>query len=329
LAGYLHPQWLSRSVLKRRGEGRLGTKKLVMGVNNERSLRPRRGLTALEHAMTAKAVLVCAVAAGVMGCTRSSTQRPPGPIVSALFAVDAEFGSDPETTARAFTSLQDIAARVEQRRRHTRTDVADDINAVVFGELGFEREIESTASRFFRLSSVLGDRRGSCLGLGALYLAIGERIGIPLDGILLPGHFFVRTRGPASHNVELLRRGEAMPDEWYRKKYGPWPETRSAYFRPVTVSELGAIHWYNRGNELRAAGNLGAAEQAFARAAQEFPGFAEAHASLGAAKQQRGAFAEAEASYRAAARAWPDLPGLAHNLEILRAQREQDAPARR
>ena len=316
-------------MLKRRGEGRLGTKKLVMGVNNERSLRPRRGLTALEHAMTAKAVLVCAVAAGVMGCTRSSTQRPPGPIVSALFAVDAEFGSDPETTARAFTSLQDIAARVEQRRRHTRTDVADDINAVVFGELGFEREIESAASRFFQLSSVLGDRRGSCLGLGALYLAIGERIGIPLDGILLPGHFFVRTRGPASHNVELLRRGEAMPDEWYRKKYGPWPETGSAYFRPVTVAELGAIHWYNRGNELRAAGNLGAAEQAFARAAQEFPGFAEAHASLGAAKQQRGAFAEAEASYRAAARAWPDLPGLAHNLEILRAQREQDPAAQR
>jgi tetratricopeptide (TPR) repeat protein len=279
--------------------------------------------------MTAKAVLVCAVAAGVMGCTRSSTQRPPGPIVSALFAVDASFGGDPETIMRAFTKLQDIAARVEQRRRHSRADVADDINAVVFGELGFEREIESTASRFFQLSSVLGDRRGSCLGLGALYLAIGERIGVPLDGILLPGHFFVRTRGPAGRNVELLRRGEAMPDEWYRKKYGPWPETRSAYFRPVTVAELGAIHWYNRGNELRAAGNLGAAEQAFARAAQEFPGFAEAHASLGAAKQQRGAFAEAEASYRAAARAWPDLPGLAHNLEILRAQREQDAPARR
>ena len=275
--------------------------------------------------MTAKAVLVCAVAAAALGCTRSSIQGPPGPIVSALFAVDAEFGADPETTARAFTNLQDIAAQVEQRRRHTRADVADDINAVVFGELGFQREIESTASRFFQLSSVLGDRRGSCLGLGALYLAIGERIGIPLDGILLPGHFFVRTR----HNVELLRRGEAMPDEWYRKKYGPWPETGSAYFRPVTVAELGAIHWYNRGNELRAAGDLGTAEQAFARAAQEFPGFAEAHASLGAAEQQRGAFAEAEASYRAASRAWPDLPGLAHNLEILRAQREQDPAAQR
>jgi len=279
--------------------------------------------------MTAKAALVCAVAAAATGCTRSATQRPPGPIVSTLFALDADFGADGDAIVRAFSSLQDIVAAVEQRHRRTRGDVADDINVVVFGEFGFQREIESTASRFFQLSSVLGDRRGSCLGLGALYLAIGERIGVPLDGILLPGHFFVRTRGPGGHNVELLRRGEAMPDEWYRKKYRPWPENRSAYFRPVTVSELGSIHWYNRGNDLRAAGDLGAAEQAFARAAQEFPGFAEAHASLGAAQQRRGAFAEAEASYRAAARAWPDLPGLAHNLEILRAQREQDAPARR
>ena len=279
--------------------------------------------------MTAKTALLCAVAAAATGCTRSATQRPPGPIVSTLFALDADFGADGDAIVRAFSSLQDIVAAVEQRHRRTRGDVADDINVVVFGEFGFQREIESTASRFFQLSSVLGDRRGSCLGLGALYLAIGERIGVPLDGILLPGHFFVRTRGPGGHNVELLRRGEAMPDEWYRKKYRPWPENRSAYFRPVTVSELGSIHWYNRGNDLRAAGDLGAAEQAFARAAQEFPGFAEAHASLGAAQQRRGAFAEAEASYRAAARAWPDLPGLAHNLELLQEQRDPDAAAQR
>ena len=279
--------------------------------------------------MTAKAALLCAIATAGLGCSRSATQRPPGPMVSTLFALDADFGTDADTIARAFTSLQDIAARVEQRHRSTRADVAEDINAVVFGELAFQREIESTASRFFQLSSVLSDRRGSCLGLGALYLAIGERIGVTLDGILLPGHFFVRTRGLGGRNVELLRRGEAMPEAWYRKKYGPWPEIRSAYFRPITVSELAAIHWYNRGNDLRAAGDLGAAEQAYARAAQEFPGFAEVHASLGAVEQLRGALAEAEASYRAAARARPDLPGLAHNLELLQAQRDQDAAARR
>jgi tetratricopeptide (TPR) repeat protein len=206
--------------------------------------------------------------------------------------------------------------------------VAEDINTVVFGELGFEREIESTASRFFELSSVLSDRRGSCLGLGALYLAIGERIGVPLDGILLPGHFFVRTRGPGAHNVELLRRGEAMPDDWYRKKYGPWPEHGSAYARSVSVLELAGIHWFNRGNEARAIGDLGGAERAYSRATSEFPDFAEAHASLGAVRQLRGALTEAEASYSEAARLCPDLPGLERNRLLLKQQLDRMAAPR-
>jgi len=254
------------------------------------------------------------------GCTSSATVQPPGPVVSAVVAVDAEFGAAAEATQTSFAALQDIARRVEKRHRRTGADIAEDIAAVVFGELGFEREIESTATRFFQPSSVLRDRRGSCLGLGALFLAIGERIGMPLDGILLPGHFFVRTRGAGAHNVELLRRGEAMPDEWYRKKYGPWPETGSAYFRPVSPTELSAIHWYNRGNDLRKKGELPAAEAAFARAARQSPDFAEALASLGAVQQLRGAFANAASSYREAARAWPDLPGLAANLELLQRQ---------
>ena len=271
--------------------------------------------------MTVRPLLGCAVVAvAVLGCTSGATQRPPGPITSALFALSAEFGADAEAAPRAFASLQDIALRVAKRHARSHADLADDLNAVVFGELGFEREIDSAATRFFQLSSVISERRGNCLGLGALYLAIGERMGVPLDGVLLPGHFFVRTRDPGRHNVELLRRGEAMPDDWYRKKYGPWPEVGSAYFRPVTVTELVAVHWYNRGNDLRAAGDLAAAEAAYARAAQEFPGFAEAHASLGAVQQLRGAFAEAAASYREAARAWPDLPGLAGNLELLKRQ---------
>jgi tetratricopeptide (TPR) repeat protein len=269
--------------------------------------------------MTTKASRLALIAVA-FGCSRSATERPPGPMASALIALDAEFGADTETTTAAFAGLQDIARRVEERHRRAHADIAQDIEAVVFGELGFEREIGSTATRFFQLSSVVRDRRGSCLGLGALFLAIGERIGVPLDGILLPGHFFVRTRGAGAHNVELLRRGETMPDEWYRKKYGPWPETGSAYFRPVSPTELTAIHWYNRGNDLRKSGDLAAAETAFARAGRAFPSFAEAHASLGAVQQLRGDFVNAALSYRKAVRAWPDLPGLAGNLELLQRQ---------
>jgi tetratricopeptide (TPR) repeat protein len=271
--------------------------------------------------MTWRGALACAVvAAGWPACQRHPPRPPPGPVVSTLLALAAEFGADGDATTRAFAQLEDIALRVDARHRRGHGELADDLNAVIFGELGFAREIESGATRFFQLPAVLHDRRGSCLGLGALYLAVAERLGVPLDGILLPGHFLVRTRGPKPRNVELLRRGEAMPDEWYRQKYGPWPGGGSAYDRPVTPTELEAIHWYNRGNDLRQAGELAAAEQALARAARAFPGFAEAHASLGALRQLRGALAEAALAYQQAARAWPGLPGLAENVELLQRQ---------
>ncbi|HEY5282697.1 MAG TPA: hypothetical protein VIM14_07900, partial [Polyangia bacterium] len=111
-------------------------------------------------------------------------------------------------------------------------------------------------------------------------------------------------------------------ESWYRAKYGPWPEPDSAYGRPLSLEELVGIHWFNRGNEARHAGHLATAARAYARAALEFPTFAEAHASLGAIRQSCGDLAEAEAAYGEAARLRPDLPGLERNVELLRRQRE-------
>lgn len=273
----------------------------------------------------ALAFLALVLAAGV-GCTKRPAQAAPGPVVSVLIALDAELGGDAQAASAAFATLQDIAGRVERRHRRTHAELTSDISAVLFDELGFEREIESADTRFFRLSTVLAGRRGSCLGLGALVMGIAERVGAPVDGILLPGHFFVRTRGPQPHNVELLRRGEAMGDDWYRAKYGPWPGPGSAYFRPLSPTELAAIHWYNHGNDRRKAGQTAAAQAAFARATSAFPDFAEAQASLGAVEQLRGDFASAALSYGRAARAWPDLPGLAGNIELLQRQLAAAAP---
>ena len=223
--------------------------------------------------------------------------------------------------------MQDIARRVDKRHQRTQGDVADDINAVVFGELGFEREIDSGATRFFQMSSVLSRRRGSCLGLGALYLAIARAPRRaprrhPSARPLLRAH--ARCRRATTSSCSAAAR--PCPTTGTRRSTGRGPGRA----RPIPVRsprrELGAIHWYNRGNDLRASGDLAAAEQAYARAAREFPGFAEAHASLGAVQQLRGAFAEAALSYQQAARAWPELPGLAGNLELLQRQLAASGP---
>lgn len=264
-----------------------------------------------------------ALAMGAVACRRDGLvgSRPPGPMASTVVALAADLGSTPTEVADSWVRVDDIAARV--RERHGRGgDWIADMNAVVFDQLGFEREISSPDVRFFRLPSVIAQRRGSCLGLAALYLVVAERLGVGLDGVLVPGHFFVRTRGPAARNIELLRRGESMPDAWYRAKYGPWPEGGDApYFRPLTAAEVAGVHWFNAGNDLRAAHDLAGATVAYDRAVAALPAFAEAQASLGVVRQLSGSLDQAEAAYRQAARARPDLPGLDRNLALLKQER--------
>lgn len=267
------------------------------------------------------ALIAAALAAG--GCARAKqAAHPPGPMVSTIVALAADLGATPADAADSLRRADEIAARVRERHARGGGDWIADLNAVVFDQLGFEREIASQDVRFFRLPSVIAQRRGTCLGLGALYLVVAERLGVGLDGVMVPGHFFVRTREPVARNVELLRRGESMPDAWYRAKYGPWPEGNgSPDFRPLTAAEVAGVHWFNAGNHLRAAHDLASAAVAYERAAAALPAFAEAQASLGAVRQLAGALDDAEAAYRQAARARPDLPGLEHNLALLKQER--------
>jgi tetratricopeptide (TPR) repeat protein len=284
--------------------------------------RAGRGTAALAAVI---ALVVCTLAAAI-GCARGPAHAPPGPLASALIAVAADLGSTPVEVEASWRALDALADRAREHHRRSGGDWIDDLNAVVFGELGYERELESRDPRFFRLPSVIVLRRGSCLGLGALYLALGERLGVALDGVMVPGHFFVRRGGANPRNVEMLRRGEAMPDDWYRGKYGPWPAESAAYLRPLAVGEVAAVHWFNAGNFLRAARDLPRAAIAYARAAAEFPAFAEAKASLGAVRQLQGSLGDAEAAYEDAARARADLPGLAENLAVLKRERLREAP---
>jgi regulator of sirC expression with transglutaminase-like and TPR domain len=288
-------------------------------MTGEQGTRPRetgrRDVSNAAAAVGAAALLV----AGVTSCR--SAPRPPGPVASALVATAAQIGAPPPALATAWKEIDRVAARVEERHRRSAAPLVDDLTAVLFDELKLEREIDDDDPRFFLLPSVLAARRGSCLGLGAVYLMVAERIGLPLDGVRVPGHFFVRTRDPSPRNIELLRHGETMPDDWYRQKYGPWSPTDRSYLHPLALEQLSALFWFNAGNFARRHGDVARAREAYERATLEAPEFAEAQASLGLARQLEGALPGAEQAYRDAARVRADLPGLDRNMALLERER--------
>jgi regulator of sirC expression with transglutaminase-like and TPR domain len=218
-------------------------------------------------------------------------------------------------TRRRFDELVERARAVVGPKKD-RSSV-DRLVRLLFVELGYKREIDDRTVMPSLLPWVLQQRRGSCVGLGTLFLALGEELGLPLEGVLVPGHFFVRYRGPdGTRSVELLKEGHEMAEGWYRERY-PLPRDNPMYLRGLRPDETLAVLRYNVANALRERGRLARAVEEYRRVAAVLPDFAEAQANLGLACHKLRDFTGAEQAYRKAGRANPGLPGLHHNFQQL------------
>jgi regulator of sirC expression with transglutaminase-like and TPR domain len=246
------------------------------------------------------------------------------PLARRALSAGRTFGEGtPDDETSGLAELTRLANEVKRAAR-THGSLLLALNASVFGALGFAREVNDPSLAFVLLPSVLKGRRGSCVGLGLLYLSLAELLALPMECIVRPGHFYVRVPNERGHvNAELLRRGEAMPDAWYEERWPIPGGTARAYGRPLSRDEVFGVVAYNVGNQRQASGRLEDARSAFDRATRAFPELAEAHASLGRTLHLLGALAAAEAAYAAARRAHPALPGLEQNVELLRRERAQ------
>jgi tetratricopeptide (TPR) repeat protein len=176
----------------------------------------------------------------------------------------------------------EIQARINEKRVAGSYKAVYVLNDYLHKELGFKSVKEASDPNDLFLHSVMDNKRGYCLSLSILYLAIGERLGLPLYGVVAPGHFFVRyDNGRIRFNIETTS-GSFPDDEYYNNKFAvPEGDKQSIYMQNLNKLQSMGCLFNNFGTVYMAVDNLDAAQRAMELAVEINPGLAESRVNLG------------------------------------------------
>jgi len=122
--------------------------------------------------------------------------------------------------------------------------VLQEISRVLFVDEDFRGNVEAYYDpRNSYLNDVLDRRLGIPITLSIVYLEVGWRLGLPLEGVNFPGHFLVRYPGEAlSLLVDPFQAGEIrfedQAQELLDRVYGGSVTLRPEYLRPAGRREI-------------------------------------------------------------------------------------------
>ena len=208
----------------------------------------------------------------------------------------------------------EIRSRLEAKKLKANYKAIAVINKYLFDELGFESVPEANNPDDLFLHSVMDRKRGYCLSLSVLYLALGERLGLPLYGVVAPGHFFVRyDDGQIRFNIEATSKGGNATDEYYINKFKvPQGDNDNIYMVNLNKIQTLGCFFNNLGNSYSDIGNTESALLALERAVQINPSLAESRINLGNAYLNTGRIKDAIYEYQTALKINPN-DAKAHN----------------
>lgn len=122
--------------------------------------------------------------------------------------------------------------------------VLQEISRVLFAEEGFKGNTQAYYDpRNSFLNDVLDRRSGIPLTLSIVYLEVGWRLGVPLEGVNFPGHFLVRYPGEAFQLlVDPFQRGEIRFEDQAQdlldRVYGGAVELKPEYLRSAARKDM-------------------------------------------------------------------------------------------
>ena len=187
---------------------------------------------------------------------------------------------------RYLSDLDDMAleirGRLKKKRLQANYKAVTVINEYLFDELGFKPITDANDPNDLFLHSVMDRKRGYCLSLSILYLSLGERLGLPLYGVVVPGHFFVRyDDGQVRFNIEATSKGGYADDEHYINKFKVPKGNNGIYMVNLNKIQTLGCFFNNLGNSYNEVGDTEQAMLALERAVEINPTLAESRMNLG------------------------------------------------
>jgi len=238
----------------------------------------------------------------------------------------SEAWSDMVAGRRYQQQLDDIATEIRSRLKTKNAQMGVPaipiINDYLFNELKFKAIDKATDPYDLFLHSVMDRRQGYCLSLSVLYLAIGERLGLPLYGVVVPGHFFVRyDDGHIRFNIETTAKGNSAADDYYIQKFNV-PKNSTIYMTNLNKRQTLGCFFNNLGNVYGGINNVDQAIASLQWAVYINPSLAESRINLGNNYLLKNRVDDAIAEYQAAIKTSPDNPKAHSNLAIAYQKRE-------
>jgi len=176
----------------------------------------------------------------------------------------------------------EIRERIEQRGINAQYKVIEIINDYLFDELGYKAVAEATNPDDLFLHSVMENKQGYCLSLSVLYLSLGERLGLPLHGVVVPGHFFVRyDNGSVCFNIETTSKGHYADDDHYLKTFNVPQDSDTLYMQNLDKMKTIGCFLNNLGNVYEDINNTQTAQETLETAVEINPTLSESHTNLG------------------------------------------------
>ncbi|HEX8581075.1 MAG TPA: transglutaminase-like domain-containing protein [Acidimicrobiales bacterium] len=139
----------------------------------------------------------------------------------------------------------------------------DHLLPYLFEDLGFrgDRDTYEDPRNSF-LNEVMARRRGIPISLSVLTMEVGRRIGVPVQGVGMPGHFLLRDRVDHEVFVDPFHGGRLLDrqgcERLFRSLHGPGAPWDEAWLAPVGPRAILARMLANLAAVYRASGARGA-----------------------------------------------------------------------